>query len=1818
MNLPDELQRKIEDYLRAVDSHLGSRSAAVRRELLNELREHIAEALRRRCSAAAPTAADLEAVLGELDAPESYAEEAGASAATPAPCDPHRRSTVWLLLALAALALNGWAVWRLTHQPPAGGVASPGGQKTAAVAPASLRLDSVEQINLSPDREATLRLSFTARPSRTDLKKYLRLMTPDKKEQDYVLVGAAGVNVVLIRTGPLSFDQLCLELAKGLPAVGGPPATDSAWSIDLEITSKLQLTRIEPQAPAFGDIHLECQFTEQLDPSAASPFIEVSPVVKFTAEQHWRGCALSGPFQPGAIYTLTFRAGLRSVNGRPLFKDVVRTVQIPNRRTAVAIATDGRYLSPRGQLTVPVSAMNLRACEISLAPVLPQNLVFLAQRDGGRNANNAQEAADRLTDAAATVTNRLAAPLNTEAKFSVHLRDLAGPEPRGLYLLSVRKLADSAAERPYYSGRGHRHYYYDDDSRVQDHKLIAVTDLGLAARLSSGELLVWVNSLGTAKPVAGAELVLYAENNTELARGATDARGLVTLRFKQDDKAAAPFLVVARAGADFSFLPLEGTQVNAAGETDGRPYLADGYEAYLFSDRGVYRPGETVHLQALVRDRHLEAPPAFPALFRVVKPNGRVFRDVPIQLDAQGAAETAVTLPEFLPTGRYECRLVLPGTFKELGATPVALEEFVPPQIRVRVETPAARVAAGRPVPFAVRAEHLFGRLAAGLKARGYVTLRPAPFAPKAWPEWRFGDEERKFAETFKVDSERVLDAQGSAAFAIPTSDAWRPPAAIRVGFQATVTESSGRPVTAHAQTLVDVYPFYIGLKTGDRDVVRVGETQQVAVVEVAGDGAAWTNAKPLAVRLDRVAWNTVLRRDDRGRYQWQSEEQKTKVLEDTCAAGGQPSDYAFSVSAPGQYLLTFSHPASGAASSFRFYAGTADQQWLSWSREKPDVVELTLDKPSYRPGDMARLLIKAPFAGQALLTIESNHVLESRVIELAKNTAEAELAVRPDYAPNVYCSLTLIRPAVAESVWTAHRATGATPLKVVPPGRRLVVTLDAPATNRPQARLTAKVRVTDESGAPAAADLAVMAVDEAICMLTAYPMPDPLKWFLGQRALGVNLFDVYGELMPVVDDAALGTAAHPAGGAAADLGRRLNPIKANRFKPVALWVSQLHTGTNGEAEAGFDVPEFTGELRLTAVAWNRAQFGAQQQNVKIKRALVAQPSLPRFLAPGDRCFASVALFNESGAPVQARLRVTCGGPLNVEQAEQDIPLPPGEARNVVVPLAAGTVPGKALCTIEAEAGTERYRETIELAVRPAAGLAVDAGFGALKAGEQRTMLPPANWIPATLRQEVWCSGQPALKLGRGLDYLLHYPYGCLEQTTSAAFPLLYLADLANRVLPRSMGRDETEQFVQAGVLRVLSMQQGHGGFNLWPDSTMCDEGAAIYAAHFLVEARRAAYDVPTDRLDAALSWLRSRLDSPVPDDVGSSAWQADMTVRAYACQVLALAGKPEHGWTARLREEARRLPFDAQVHTAAALLAAGEPRQATELMTALGLPDAGRPRAGGCIAAGGVREAALLLSAWLDIAPQHENVARLAQALDRQQKDGHWGTTQDNALVLLALGKYARLVPAAQPFAATLALPGGLTRVVNEKQAVHWSNGTNQTGAVTLRNDGPGLLFYASRAEGVPLDGAQPEEDAGLKVRREWLDLNGATWGARAVAQGDLIVVRITVDTLGRELDNLVIEELLPAGLEIENPNLATAALVPWLKEKSDWCIHRDLRDDRLVLFTGPVVGQRAFYYAARAVTSGRFVLPAVSGSCMYDPEIRSVHGRGTLEIKP
>jgi len=1799
MKWNEEAVRRIEAYLEAVEKSLAHKPAGVRGDVVGGLRDQINESLR--SMAEAGEKIDLEAVervLGEMDSPETFAE-AGEAAGEPAAAS-RRGAGRWFWLGVAFLLLNAYGVWKWTVQPGIPVSSAPPAEEKA-IRPSRpveriLRLRKVEQLDVSAGREVSLLLSFSAPPDRKQLARFFHLSAPGQGEVKYYLMGIRGANTVMVETEPVLAEKLEYVLEPGMPSTTEALPADRMARGKLPMEMNMLLKSLEAKSPAFEPATLRVNFTAFPELNGVKEYISVKPAVDYTVEvvNSWRGrgLLLKGGFKPGEIVEVTFKAGLPAANGSSLPKTVTRTVQFPVSSPAVKLDAPGRYLSPRGTLSLPVKTVNLTRMVARLRPVFENNLVQLAQAQGswfcGPNL-------DQLAGVSWVKTNALPpSPDGMPVKSFLNLRALAEGEPRGVYWLEL-------------SGK----------KASGDSQFIVITDLGIAARVFSGGALVWVNSLRTAQPAAGAAVTVYALNNQVLARGVADAQGLLRLEWPKKG-VSEPFLITAALDGDLSYMDLQQTRVAQGSGLGGAPYLAAGkLEAAVFSDRGVYRPGETVFMQALVRDSQMQAPRPFPLLMRVRRPDGRVFRDIPVELDAYGSADTTVVLPDYLPTGRYSLELAMPGTFTVLGRTSVALEAFVPPQIRVEVDPPPEPVSAGDVLVFGVRSSHLFGRPASGLKTDASATFRAVPFAPVNWPGWIFGDSEKSFAPVYKKLGVKRLDAEGFASFEAKSRAAWRPPARLRMVAQATVMEASGRTVTAYGSSDVDAYPFYVGLKSDWEGAVRVGETQRVSVVEVAPDGSPVDKGKPLTLTLSRVTWNSVLRRNGQGRYEWKSERQVVAIRKDTLSAGGGARDWAFAVDGSGEYLLSAGDPASGASSSLSFYAGSWESEWVAWSREKPGRIELAWDRERYRPGETARLQVRAPFAGEALLTVERDRVLESRVVMLEKNTAEIEIPVKAAYAPNVYCTLTLIRPATAEAVWSAHRAIGALALPVERPGHHLKLELSAPGVVRPKTPLAVTVAARDEQGNPVSGAVTVMAVDEAICMLTDFKTPDPATIFEAQRALGVEGFDLYSELMPVTEEQ-MEASPLPGGGHAGTIRRRLNPIKADRFKPVALWKSAVVLGSNGQATVRLDLPEFSGELRLMAVAYNAERTGSADASVQVKRDLIVQPSLPRFLAIGDACDASVMLYNESGAPMTATVLVTCGGPLRAETAKQTVELPAGGSSRVVVPLAAGPGPGKALCTIEVEAGSESFRDSIELAVRPVSATRILGLSRMLAAGESVTLSPPADWLPESLFLSGAVSARPSVQLGRALDYVLHYPYGCLEQTVSGAFPLLLADGWAEKMLPAARAIGDVDAWVPAAISRVLSMQRERGDFAYWPASRHTDADASLYALHFLLEAKAAGFTVPPQSLEAALGWARTWLDCAVSPGAGEETWILEMQRKAYLCHLLALAGRPDAGWNARLLEQSARLNFAARSQAAAALLLAGEPRKAIPLLESMTLP-VSRPRVPGRLLNSDVRDAALLLSTWLDVDPENKAVPQLAQYLRDSQQDGHWGNTQDDAMALLAFGKLASRLPVEEEsFRGTLTLPGGETLAFSDAEPAEWSLDPEHAGPVTVRNDGPGPLYLWSRLEGVSTE-PEPETENGISIQRDFLDAEGHLMDPGELQQGEWMGVRLTVDTRGRLLDHLVIEDLLPAGWEIENPNLATSRQFPWLKKKKEPSRHREARDDRMLIFTDPIRGQAVFHYAVRATTPGVYTLPPITVSGMYEPEIRGVSsGGGQVRVVP
>jgi uncharacterized protein YfaS (alpha-2-macroglobulin family) len=768
-------------------------------------------------------------------------------------------------------------------------------------------------------------------------------------------------------------------------------------------------------------------------------------------------------------------------------------------------------------------------------------------------------------------------------------------------------------------------------------------------------------------------------------------------------------------------------------------------------------------------------------------------------------------------------------------------------------------------------------------------------------------------------------------------------------------------------------------------------------------------------------------------------------------------------------------------------------------------------------------------------------------------------------------------------------------------------------------------VAVSDPDGKPAAnAAVTLATVDEGILRLTTFATPDPLGFFMGQRALGVETSDVYNRLMPEVAEAD-GVARVGGDG---DGALRSTPVPAQRVKPVALVTEVVHTDENGVAHAHLHVPQFLGQLRVMAVGSRGAAFGSADARTLVRSPLVVQSTFPRFLAPGDACTLPMLVINNSDAAGDVKLGLTVEGGevLSVTGADAPLHVAAHGQKVVNVALSAKKAVGVGRVRLLAEMGTETFAEATEIPVRPASPEVTRGGTLVATPEKPVTIAAPGEMMAGTESLEVRVSGRPQLSLPEAVAFLDRYPYGCLEQTTSQCLPLVYLPDVGKQIAPDLFDPQEVARKVQAGMVRMMSMQTASGGLSMWPGGEEPWAYGTVYAAHFLVEAGKAGHPVPEDFRANVMGYVRG-LVSKSPES------PEDVVVQAYAVHVLALAGKPDRAAINRLAEviaadKSGELPAAARLHVAMAQAAVGKTDAAAALLPE-DLPVVKKRELGATLASP-VQDQALLLTTLLSINPDDGRIPTIAQRLAQGAGRGQaleWMTTHDNAMAYLALGKYFHSIGGEAAFsAATLMRGDTAVATARPDAAAAWSAKGALAEALAVQVEGPaGAKAFVSWVQrGVPLE-PPAGADHVLKIRRTYLNEKDEPLTAGEIASGTAVKVRLTLETPS-ELKNVVVEDLLPAGMEIENPRLATTAKKEGEARAGEVTIapplaspRLDMRDDRLVLMTNVPAGASSFTYLARAVTTGTFMVPPVHGECMYDPSINSTSGGGaTLVVVP
>ncbi len=1663
--------------------------------------------------------------------------------------------------------------------------------------PQPIRLEQCEQVSMSSNRLAKVRLLFNGPVETNSLASRLSFKAVDTDVAFVISHVATNLQTVVVDLlTPIPGSLVTATLGEGtLPAPESTlflPSSTTA-KVGCALSPGLAVQDVGADQGSFGSASIKIQFNQQTTAADAKRFIHVTPSVDFSvsvaSRSYWEEdesiLVLKGDFKPGRKYKLSIDGGLRAHDGEILVKPYSREVSIPSLAPACKFASEGRYLAPSDDFVIPLKAVNITNVEIHAEHLLPANIVQFVMRETNKydnwyNWERLEEAnAELLTVERENISIPVNAKRNDETVVPYRLGGSSGKGDRGAYLVTVIPTSDMG-------------------NVEVSHRVICASDIGLSLLLEDdgGIAYVWVTTLSTGAARPGVAVALRSDRNELLGEAVSDASGLAKIKF---DAEKEPVAVVGSDpnDGDLTFLPIA-DKSNVAVVQPGKSFFVDKgeYEAFVFTDRGIYRPGETVFLQALLRDNQASAPAqAFPVELKVFRPNGKLFRKMTLMPDARGSIKAEISIPEYLPSGHYNAEVRVPGNGGALcGYVYFLVESFVPPQIKVAVKASQETAAPGEKLSATVSAEHLYGAPAEGLRAESGVSFLPLDFKPDGWERFTFGDRNVKFnGGAEKNLGAALLDADGRRTLSFEIPGDLRAPARAKALVRGTVFENGGRTVNAYGGVVIDPVPYYIGLDTGGRDWFPGEEEISLQWATVRPDGTPEKGVSSLSASLVRIDshWNFTI--NSEGHYEWHRDSSEHTVLEGQTLPAGDDEGRGlctFKVPEWGEYRLVISDSKTGASASHKF--------WASWGGERPTAADsftklkISPDKKCYVPGDNARLQIQAPFAGQLFLVIKQDKVLQARSVAVTEKTVEIMLPVTASIAPGVEVFASIVRAAKPEEVWSPHRAVGNCFVSVKPPERALDVSVEVPEVIRPSATADVTVRVKGAGSAePDDVRVTLFSVDEGICGLTDLKTPDPTAFFFAARRGLLDYYDIYTRLMQVTDAKLTGFLSHVGGDDEQNYMKRLNPISARRFHPVSLKAYDVAV-TNGVAVIPVEVPEFTGQLRFMAIAWTASATGSGEAFARVRRNLVVQPDLPRVLAPGDKSFLSISLDNTTSSSADVKLAIECDGPVSVADVPAPFTMSGHTRRTLTVPVEAAGEIGTAGVTIRVESGDETFEDTIEIPVRPASAWRTVDTSVAIAPGQAADFQSATGILESSACQLFEILPWPACDIRSAFNYLTSYPYGCAEQTTSGAFPFLMVNRMPEGYFEEEV-RSRADAFVNAAIVRDLTMQR-FDGFAMWPGAQSSSKFATYYVIEFLAEAYRAGYARELIERDDLVSALRYRRNwSPMEVE--------DLCTTAFC---LALLGKPDKGLMSDQFQNRENLDGESLGKLARAFILAGDPQRARET-----LEDAGDPT--------DLRSAAYLLGAWSAIDPGSPRCAACASmiASEKDSLVGHWGTTQDNALAINALLAYvaARGPEEKKPVvSASLSIqtgPNQETIVFPAGATARWKSAKGQGNAVCrVTNTGENVCYVRRSFTAVPLAENLPPITNGLKILREYLDREGRAIDMAKLTQGDIVVVRLSVTPYDTR-DDIVVEDLLPACLEPESQNLVTDGNLAWLPQSTNWrwADHVEFRDDRVLLFSGNIERGKTYtwHYSARAVSSGEYVVPAVQASAMYDPRI-------------
>nr|WP_246180086.1 alpha-2-macroglobulin [Microvirga thermotolerans] len=1532
------------------------------------------------------------------------------------------------------------------------------------------------------------------------------------------------------------------------------------------------------------------------DPLAAgktdfAPFVAVSGNANAAVSAEGEQLCVDG-LRHSERYAIVLRQGLPSSVGENLLASADYEIYVRDRSPQARFTGRNYVLPSTGQEGIPVVSVNTRKVDVEVYRIGDRSLLptvrsydFLGQLSRYSAAEIGREKGVRIWSG----TLDTASDLNRDVITAFPVMDAVGRLEPGIYVMTAKPNDGGPPNGP-----------GDEDYGSIATQWFVVSDLGLTAFTGKGGVQVFVRSLASAEPRADVEIRLIARNNEVLAAKKTDATGVAQFDpgLARGEGGLAPGLVVATVGDDYGFLDLGSAAFDLSDRGVKGRVVPGSLDAYLYTERGVYRTGETVALAALLRDVKGAAVPNVPLTLVVRRPDGVEYRRA--QVEDQGLGGRALSIP-ILPgslRGTWRIAAYTDPKGPSVGETSFLVEDYVPERLEVNLSPKVDALVPGQPAPIDLSARYLYGAPGADLAVTGEVAVAAAAGSGvKGLEGFAVGlDDEAVEASTVEIEQAATTDAQGRASLRIPVQGVAAPrPLEARITLR--VAEPGGRAVERSVTLPI--------LPKGPVVGVRKNFTGQL------GEGASATFdvvlADPAGKRLaGQATWS--LYRIER-RYQWYNSDGRWSyepVRNTRRVADGRIDvkvDAASRISAPvewGTYRLDVSAPGLGetAQTSLSFTVGWSGDQMA----DTPDLLDMTLDRASYRAGDTMKVRLNPRFAGKATLAVVSDRVHDIRVVDVAAAGTDVSLPVRAEWGPGAYLVVMAHRPLDKAARRMPGRSLGTAWFEIDRDARALSVSLNAPDRIRPRGTLSLPVKV-DGLKPGDDARITVAAVDVGILNLTRYEAPNPTGHFFGQKQLSSEIRDLYGYLI----DGMQGTRGAIRSGGDMEP-KPLDGIPPTQ-EPLARFSGVVKVSPDGTAQVDFDIPAFNGTVRVMAVAWTKDRVGSASSDVIVRDPVVLAGTLPRFLAVGDRSRLLLQLDNVEGAAGDYTVDLDIGGPVLVpaDALRATVRLAEKAKGSVTVPVTAG---GQGPATVDVTLrgpGIGELTQRFALAIQPGTGALTRRSVQNLSPGASVTLSRDlvSDILAGSGAVSVSVSPLASLDVPGLLQALDRYPYGCTEQIVSRALPLLYVNKLAEE--ERLSLDEKADERVRTAIERILARQDSNGSFGLWGVGGE-DIWLDAYAMDFLTRARERGFAVPQVAFTLALDRLRNFVanTTQVEDNAANLA---------YAAYVLARNGRPVMG-DLRYLSDTKLGAFDsalARGQIAAALALLGDRARAQKAFASAverlrSEKDTGDYRAD---YGSRLRDGAGLLA----LASETDNVPAVMQPVAKvieEERGTRRTSTQEQAWLVLAAQAVARDAE------AMVLKVGG-----EERKGAFYRTYRDITLAgapVTLTNAGTAAVQAVVTVTGNPVE-PEPGLSRGYAVERSYYRPDGTQVQPSEVRQNERLVTVLKVTETEARQARVLLVDRLPAGFEIDNPRLVdsdTVAGLPWLKRDVEPA-HVEYRDDRFVAAFDRDPDQSAFFtvaYMVRAVSPGRYVHPAAQVEDMYRPERFGRTGFGSVEV--